>query len=199
MWPSNKILQTLQGLNRPVRAHEISETTGLTLAQVHDAGETLVRNKLAQRKDRGVYIITTAGIAAIAEGRELASGPKGPGAAKVRKDSFRTRLWRALRIERKGTIGNIVGMILQPGENEAKAIDNAQKYFYQLCRARYVTRLPGRDKVSATALTSNGYVRYLLVVDNGPQAPVIRKQKGCLYDPNTKESVPFVQEVPHEP
>lgn len=186
-WPANKILRVLHALGKAATAQIISEATGLSLAQVWDACDTLVKNKLAVRRERGVYRITDAGTAAIVEGKEVTSGPKGPTGPKVRHGTFRERLWKAIRIERKGTVGNFLSLVLRDGEDEDKAADNAQKYVCALCQAGYMTRLPGRQQGSR--VNSNGFTRYLLVVNNGPLAPVVRRKQGQIYDPNTGETI----------
>lgn len=186
-WPANKILRVLAALGVAATAQTIADATGMTIEQVWDACDTLVKNKLAIRKERGVYLITDAGSAALADGKEVKPGPKGPTGPKVRRGTLRERLWRAIRKERKGTIGNFLSLVLQDGEDEDKATENAQKYICILCQAGYMQRLPGKQQ--GTALCSNGFTRYILVVNNGPLAPVVRRVQRQLYDPNTGKTV----------
>ncbi|MCM0081813.1 hypothetical protein L4X63_09450 [Geomonas sp. Red32] len=193
-WPANQILQSLLDRAEPASAQEIAARTNLSIDQVWKSADTLVENKLLTRADRGKYLITDAGRSAIAEGNGCMPGPKGPtGPVCRRRNTIRQRLWLALRIERKGTIQGIVSLILQDGEDAALLTTNAQKYFSALCRANYLTRLPGRSE--GTAPTSNGYVRYLLVENTGPKAPMVRRLELALYDPNTGKSVPFTREA----
>jgi hypothetical protein len=182
-WPANKILRALAALAGEATTLQISETTGLTVEQVWDACDTLVKNKLAVRHGRGVYQLTPAGKAAFADGKEIKGGPKSPTGPKIYRGTFRDRLWQAIRKERKGTIGGFLSIVLQEGENEAKALVNAQKYISFLCRAGYMQRLPGKQQ--GTALTSNGFNRYILIVNNGPKAPVVCGRQTRLLDPNT--------------
>ncbi len=186
-WPANRILRVLAALGAAATVQQIADATGLTAGQVWDACDTLVRNKLATRQDRGIYVITAAGVAAFADGKTIKCGPKGPTGPKVKRGTLRERLWRAIRKERKGTIGNFLSLVLQDGDNETKAIENAQKFICVLCQAGYMTRLPGKQQ--GTALSSTGFTRYILVVNNGPLAPVIRRVQRQLYDPNTGETV----------
>jgi len=186
-WPANKILRALHEHAAPVTAQRIAAATGLTIEQVWDACETLVNNKLAQRPARGVYRLTPAGISALEDGKEIKSGPKRPTGPKVCRGTFRERLWRAIRKERKGTVGNFLSLALQDGEDEGKAMVNAQKYIWSLCQAGYMQRLPGKQQ--GTSVTSNGFNRYLLIVNSGPLAPVARRVRQELYDPNTGATI----------
>lgn len=196
-WPGNRILNTLQLLDRSASAQEIATATSLDIDQVWKSCETLVKNKLITRPERGVYRITEAGKAAITHGKGCMPGPKAPtGPVSRRRNTFTQRLWNALRIEQKGTIGGFVSMILQEDEDEQAAMTAAQKYICALCRANYMVRLPGRSR--GTAVTSNGYVRYLLVVNSGPKAPMVRRIEKSIFDPNVDQVVPFT-EGSHEP
>lgn len=198
--PANRILLALSEACS-ASVPELARTTGLSLEQVSRSACILVRRKLAIREVVGMYRISEAGIEAIASGKSIASGPQAPLAGiKVIRDSFRQRLWRAIRLERKGTIGDFVGLILGPTEDEAKATANAQHYILNLCRAGYMVRLPG--KAAGTAPTSPGFGRYLMVNDTGPLAPAFRRAGGRhLYDANTGDKIPLMpaQEVTHEP
>ncbi|BDV42408.1 hypothetical protein GURASL_13310 [Geotalea uraniireducens] len=190
-WPANKILRVLASLGVAATAQEITAATGMTLDQVWDACDTLVKNRLASRQDRGVYLITAAGTAALVDGKEIKSGPKGPTGPKVKRGTFRERLWQAIRKERKGTIGNFLSLALLDGEDENKATENAQKYLCVLCQAGYMSRLPGKQR--GTALCSNGFTRYILVINSGPLAPVARRVQRQLYDPNTGNTVELLE------
>lgn len=195
-WTANKILRALAQLTGPATALQIAAATGLTTEQVWDACDTLVVNKLASRIERGVYQLTVAGRAAFEGGKEIKGGPKGPTAPKIFRGTFRERLWQAIRKERKGTIGNFLSLVLQDGDDEKTATDNAQKYICGLCRAGYMQRLPGKQR--GTLLTSNGFNRYLLIVNSGPLAPMIKRSHRQLHDPNTGATIDF-REGHHEP
>lgn len=186
-WPANKILRALASACAAITTKQIAVFTDLTIEQIWDGCETLVKNKLVTRKERGCYQITTAGAAAIAEGKEIKCGPKGPVGPKARRGTMRERLWQAIRKERKGTIGSFVSLVLQDGDDEKKVMENAQKFICVLCQAGYMTKLPGKQQ--GTALTSNGFARYILVVNNGPLAPVVRRIQRQIFDPNTNVTI----------
>lgn len=192
-WPSNRILRVLHVLGMAATARQIASETGYTLEQVWDACETLVDRGLATRPQRGSYAITEAGQNAIASGQEINSGRTGPRGPGIRTGTFRERLWKVMRIERKNTIGGWLALILADGEDQAKATENAQKYIRILCLAGYMAKLPGKQQ--GTALTSNGFNRYLLAVNNGPLAPITRRG-GILYDPNSGESMQIPGSLP---
>ena len=197
--PANQILQALQTAGEAVHVQQIAAATGLSLEQVSRSACILHRRKLATREAIGVYLISDAGVEAISRGKAVSSGPQAPlTGISVVSGTFRQRLWRAIRLEKKGTIGDFVGMVLGPEEDEAKAMQNAQHYILTLCRVKYMTKLPG--KAAGTSPTSPGYGRYLLLEDTGTKAPAVRRAGGRhLYDPNTHARIPLVSEVPDEP
>lgn len=196
-WPANKILLVLQDLKIPATVADLVAATGHTPKQIWNACHNLAKNKLITCVvyQLGAYLITPAGESAIAQGKKYLPGPRGEIKPPLRGRSFRSRFWRVLRMERKGTIGDFLGLILQDGEDASKLTRNTQQYLNGLCKAGYVIQLPGRS--AGTAVTSNGYARYLLVIDNGPQAPMVRRATRSVYDPNTKQNVKF-QEVTRE-
>ena len=191
-WPANKILRVLHVIGMEATAQQIADATGLTIEKVWDACETLANRGLIIRAKRGVYAINDAGETAVATGQEIKCGPQGPTGPKIKKGTLCSRLWAAIRMERKNTVGGWLSLILPDGADK-KANHNAQKYVCALCAAGYMTRLPGKQQ--GTALTSNGYTRYLLITDTGPLAPMVRRIERELYDPNIKRSVPFSEGV----
>ncbi len=121
---------------------------------------------------------------------KLTSGPRGPwainGRHKVVTGTIRDRVWRMLRIRRKVSVPEVIGL-LSDASDSADAYDrmksNVQKYLRALNRAGYL--VPMR-KEPGTALTSNGHNRYMLVRDTGPVAPIMRARE--VFDPNEGRS-----------
>ena len=96
------------------------------------------------------------------------------------KPTIRQRAWAALRILGKASVPELQGWA---GDDVKPS--NLQKYLHLLERAGFVQRLDLREP--GTAPTSNGHVRWLLVRDSGPKAPVYRPRFDSVFDPNTRE------------
>lgn len=166
------------------------EITGLDARQVENAAQRLLKHSLIERVGTGCHQLTDTGREALANGRTLRSGPNGkqPG-KRIFGDTLRMRVWHAMRIRRKASTLDIIALVSRGGEREKDIESNIGKYLRALARAGYVQKLPRRDP--GIALTSNGFARYLLIKDTGPQAPVWRQGKNTVYDPNTEEETPL--------
>lgn len=198
-WISQTVMDAVKQLVCPrgcVKHHAIVKHTGLTGRQVANACAKLVEHGYMVRENYaddtvkpGCYRLTKLGQAALEEGARLTSGPKGPtGQIRPHADSLRDRAWRAMRIRRKGSIPELIGLLLDAGGDEAdtkRATNNLQKYFRQLALAGYLMEMR-RD--APESLTSNGAKRYLLVRDTGPLAPITQERAGTMYDQNERKA-----------
>lgn len=139
----------------------------------------LIRRGLAERASRGVYRLTEQGACAVDQGLRIRPGPRRPWlhVRRQHKASVRQQAWTALRWLGKASVPDLLGVV---GEHAKPA--NLQKYLHLLERAGYLVRLPTREP--GTAPTSNGHVRWSLVRDSGPKAPVYRPRFGVVHDPN---------------
>ncbi len=143
----------------------------------------LVTRGLIERKERGCFLITAEGLRSQESGVVLTSGPQGPLTQRHprtnRKQTKRDLIWRAIRIAQKFSLAEI--------ETLAEAShDNAAGFVWALEKAGYlmpIRREPG------TAPTSNGFKRWLLFKDPGPQTPVYRPRRGEVFDPNSGETI----------
>lgn len=173
--------------------HEIcglADALGLSRRQISDAAAKLARRGMVARTSPGKYRLTEAGLDAHATGKTITSGPKGPTNARhILRDTFRERAWRAMRVRKTFTIGEIVADANR-SEDETAARDNARRYISALKSAGYVGELARR--VPGTAPGSNGFKRFVLMHNTGPRAPVFRASVNALHDPNTGEDVPCV-------
>lgn len=155
----------------------------------------LVRRGLLERAERGCYRLTAEGRRVTAEGAPLNCGPQGPHGKprRPRRSTLRVRLWRAMRLARKFTVSDLLAAACRGGE--AAAESNARHYLRQLEAAGYLQRL-GR-RVPGTAPTSNGFARWSLVRDSGPEAPVAAKARAgwVVRDPNTGQVHPCASET----
>lgn len=146
------------------------------------------------RQEEPVYGVTPEGDAFARSGKTITSGPNGKfaGPRKPGAETLRSRLWRAFRIQRKATIPQLV----EVARNAADAVDvnsNALRYLNALCRAGVAAKLPTREK--GHALTSNGFVRFALIRDLGPVAPVAAAAHLIDHNPNAPEKFIAYREV----
>lgn len=194
-WATEQILATIARATprECVTEAHLAEVTLKNAKSVENSCRILRKHGLVRKTEQGCYKLTTAGRAAIAEGARLRSGPKGARTGHlVREGTLRSRAWLAMRISRKFSIDDIVMLAIRGGERDIHS--NLGKYCRTLARAGYLRPLPTRE--AGTALTSNGFVRYLLLKNTGPKAPVWKQSRGTLYDPNTEEEIALAAELP---
>ena len=108
------------------------------------------------------------------------------GARRLLRDTFRQRIWAAMRVRRVFSIGDITSDAARG--DEATARDNAKRYVRVLVAAGFLTEATRRRP--GTALTSNGFKMFRLSRNTGPRAPVFSKTRRMVHDPNTREVVP---------
>lgn len=158
---------------------EMVEATGMTRNIVSDACVRLIRRGWIDRLERGCFTLSTEGRRAHAAGEVISSAP-GPKLTQVarrpRRRTFRDRVWKAIRIARKFDLGRIEEL----AGVEAAAIG---RYVRALTRVGYLSEL---RRQPGDAPTSNGFKRWLLVEDPGPETPVL-KTDGRVWDPNRRE------------
>lgn len=188
-WITEKVLWALPEDASQATAAALATATGLDRNAVYDCCNKLRQRGLVEKVKRGRYRLTVAGRAARGASQAIRSGPIGPNGIKRPRSvsgTLRERLWKALRSLGKATIPELCQLVCRDGERAAES--NAGKYLRQLERCGFVARMRRRD--SGTALTSPGFVRYLVRPDNdpGPKAPVARERLGLLYDPNSGKS-----------
>jgi hypothetical protein len=151
---------------------------------------SLVTRGLLERVERGCFRLTADGRRVVESGEPLSSGPQGShtGPRTPRRTTLRTRLWRAMRTTGKFTIGDLLTAASRGTEKRPE--NNAQRYVLRLQEAGYLHRLPTRRK--GTAVTSNGFCRWALILDTGPEAPMLRRTANGweVFDPNTGEVRP---------
>ncbi len=165
----------------------LAEALNLTRRQVSDAAARLLRRGYLERMAAGCYQLTDAGFAACAAGEVIKSGPKGPrDTARDVRNTLRDRAWRAMRIRRRFTIPDLIADAASA--DDRKPADNLHRYLRTLARAGYVKELPNRAE--GTAITSNGYKRWMISRDTGPRAPVALSKTAAIHDFNTGEDVP---------
>lgn len=197
-WTSQTVMAAVKELACPrgcVKHADIVAHTKLTGRQVAAACALLERHGYLERQHYsddtvkpGCYVLTALGRAAL-EGAKLTSGPKKPtGAHRPHADSLRDRAWRSLRIRKKASVPELVGLLLDAGADptdQVRAQSNLQKYLRALTRAGYLQEM---RREAPTSPTSNGAKRYLLVRDTGPLPPAAKLKQHTVYDPNEQKT-----------
>ncbi len=158
----------------------------LTRRQVSNSASILLRRGYLERMAIGCYQLTPAGVAAAVAGEVITAQKKGASRAVRRpKNSVRERAWRAMRVRRRFTVPDLVADAVIEGESDPTK--NIWAYLRHLQKVGYVAELPSRAK--GTALTSNGFKRWMIVRDTGPYAPVVLSKADGVHDFNTGEDV----------
>ncbi|MFK5979740.1 MAG: hypothetical protein QM488_12730 [Rhizobiaceae bacterium] len=145
----------------------------------------LRQGKLAIGKSLGCYLATDNGRQYVASGKTIKSGPKKAHTGQRRRVSgtMTTRLWKALRAQKKGTTKELVALAktIKDGSPEASAARILAIWF----KAGFITKLAKRRE--GTSPTSNGYTVWYLIRDNGPQAPAFDAHQKRVSDLNNGE------------
>lgn len=191
-WTSQKLLDAVAhgAPDDCLTDARLVELTGLTLVQVQNCLFRLRRAGFMARSAPGCHTLTRAG--RTFAGKPFTSGPRGPETGRrLRDPGLRQRVWNALRLGRKVSIDDILLLAVAGGERDAAG--NVGKYLRALARAGYVRRLPVRETPASP--TSNGAIRWQLVSDTGPRAPVASVVRNAVYDPNLEEDIPMAREL----
>jgi hypothetical protein len=198
-WVSQAVMAAVLELACPkgcVKLAAIVKHTSLKSRQVANACALLTEHGYLKREvytddtvKPGCYHLTSLGRTALAEGAKLTSGPKGPnGKVRPRPDGLRDRAWRLLRIRRKASVPEVVGVLLDAGsdgDDIKRAENNLAKYFRQLMRAGYLMEM---RREAPQSLTSNGAKRFLLLRDTGELPPIPQIGKKVVYDQNEEKT-----------
>lgn len=155
--------------------------------QISRALTTLKNRDLMKRQMvTGVYQLSSYGHRLAQNGYRVNSGAARP-IDKVRRhaDSFRARAWRAIRVRRVFSLGDIIS---DAKDGEADPYNNLRRYVRQLTVAGYIVEMPVRTP--GVAASSNGFKRYRLIRDAGPLAPTYSPKRGVVVDLNIESEAP---------
>lgn len=164
----------------------------LTVKQVIKARGRLHSKGYVGHKSGGVYFITDKGINAIESNDYIRSGPTGPYTAKcqkIHKGTLIYYLWAALRTKGTATISELLTLTPIESKDYDKTYENARRLLHWLHKAHIIRKLP--RKQAGLSQTSNGFIRYQLMIDLGPKHPVIRVRKHQIFDQNKQINIPF--------
>lgn len=114
---------------------------------------------------------------------------KGQKAPRTVTKGLRQRVWWVLRNRQEATIPQLLSTLADGKEKSAAS--NVGKYMRALERAGILKRASKREPGSS--LTSNGDIRYLLVIDCGQSAPVWRQADRTVYAPDLDTVYPVLE------
>lgn len=188
-WTTEAILKTIDqhGLAECVTEERLCALTGYTDKQVENACQNLRRHGFIERTGPGgCHRLIAAGKEALESGYNLRGGPRGPqqSGQRERDRGMRQRIWNCLRMGKRVTIGDIAMLVTDGKERDPS--NNISKYLAGLKRAGYVMPL---RRAAPLNPTSNGSIRWLLISDTGPHAPVIRVTRRVVFDPNLEQEI----------
>lgn len=103
---------------------------------------------------------------------------------------LRQRAWWVMRRKKIFTLAELLATLATGSEKAAGS--NLGKYLKALCLAGFI--VGARQKTPGEALTSNGHLRYRLLIDNGRAAPLWRASRHEVFDPNSGA----VHPLPHK-
>lgn len=148
----------------------------------------LVARALVERVERGCYQLTPAGREAQASGAELTSAPQTYHRTSIRhRNTLRSRIWAAARMRPHGFTPADLAQLA--GQGEADPEGEARRYLRALLDAGYLRKLRRATRDPGSIQPGAGAVRYSLIRDTGPAAPIVSRRGGSLRDPNTGEVV----------
>lgn len=183
-------LQTGKG----ARPDQLATRTGMTRKRcVEMAGRLLRMGWLAQRRrtgdhtpDPGCYVLTPAGLAALTSGR--AAHPLCSVAhPRARPNGqLAPRLWRAIRVHGEGwfEVADLIAVLANAGVDSraqvAALTRQVQAYLRGLALSGYLASRTGGRRL-----------RYRLLINEGPAAPMVSWRQHRTFDPNSNTLRPF--------
>lgn len=187
-WTAQRLLTLIGAATRGecISEARLAELSGYGAKQVENACQNLRRHGFIARSAKGCHRLTAAGHRALEAGVTLKSGPRGPETGVRRRDpGLRQRAWNALRSGKKLTVDDLIMRAADGTERDPRS--NLRKYLRALARAGIVFSMPVRER--ALNPTSNGAIRWWLISDVGPLAPIYRARCNLVYDPNGEHYV----------
>lgn len=148
----------------------------------------LVARGLVAATEDGAYAITRDGIDLVVTDGDIPNAFEGrtldyPDVRAARAGTLQQRAWRAMRLLRRFTAGDLAQYALR--KENSGGIQSVQRYNRRLVAAGYVVELPKR--VRREGQPPPGYRQYALVRDTGEVAP-LAKADGTVRDRNAQDA-----------
>lgn len=117
---------------------------------------------------------------------------KGQTSPRTVTTGLRQRAWWVMRRRISFTLSGLLSTLADGSERDAKS--NLGKYLRALAKAGIVRSEAARDKGAMNHTpTSNGHLRYQLIINAGRKAPVWRVKSGVVFDANS--GIEYLMEV----
>ncbi len=188
MLPANATHQiALMGAlgSAPVSLDALAQRLPMNRAAIIAAAGRLVARGLVNRDEWGVYALSDEGLTALRDGLKIGGDPARRRKEPVYSDSLRQRAWKAMRLTKRFTAGEVASLARQ---DERDAEDSIRRFCSALCRAGYLVELPARTSPDRPG--SNGRKVWRLVRDTGDLAPRYMAATRSFADRNTREVFP---------
>lgn len=109
------------------------------------------------------------------------------GRLRMKSGGLRQRAWWILRNRKETTLEGLLNTLNDGQQKDAAS--NLGKYLRALERAGILKR--AAQRVPGATLTSNGHIRYQLVIDCGMDAPLWRASRKEVFAPSTGTVYPL--------
>ena len=165
---------------------DLMAAVGQTRTRVTRALSGLVVRGLAERREKGCYAATAAGLEHFAKHGHIVRGTHKLKDIRVRvRGSLRQRAWNVMRIKSPFTIREVAALATVERKDAERSL---YVWFRALEIAGFIRREPRRETSDLNG--SNGWLRYRLMKNTGMAAPVHSAAKGVIHDPNTGKDTP---------
>lgn len=155
--------------------------------RVNSALSSLLGRGLAERREKGCFTATKAGLNLIAEHGFVPRAARNfkAKAPKRRSGTVRQRAWNVMRIKSPFTMESVSALVATGAAQRAQSLPD---WFLALERAGYIRREVRRRACGPQGGQTS--VRYWLTKNTGMLAPVLSAKYGIIRDPNTGVDTP---------
>nr|WP_170181927.1 hypothetical protein [Phreatobacter stygius] len=168
-----------------INIDQLADALPVSRKGISSAVGRLVARGYVERLEIGVYRLTVSGQEALGDGSARRFTHYRTRKDRICPDSLRQRAWKAMRLQIRFAIGDIVTLAARPNDRNPENALN--RWFKALTRTGHIVELPVRARGAAP--TSNGFKQWRLVRDTGDIAPSLRGD-GSVVDRNTGEVFP---------
>lgn len=178
-WRCCRDVAAVAGLSRRTVANRIQRLKARGFVEIGTRGRTAGFYRLTAL-GRRVVDTGVSDLARTKRGALTQAAPRRP-----KKKTARDRAWWHLRTNGRLTLTEILTLMDWGARNPT----TVAVYLRDLWRAGYLE--VARHRAPGTAPTSNGDIRWMLMKNTGPLAPVVQRGRGRVWDPNSKSFAAF--------